>query len=108
MCIDDSIRDIKEELSKNKIYIISFNDVDFFLLKNHHHRLLIEFDNSIVKNYFINKVADRIINCNSSYNRFYGEMEKYFSQDTIFNNIDICNDLDILTIIKNTNNIMIF
>lgn len=107
MCIDKDIQKIKEELSKNKVHILSFDDVDFFLLKMPHHRLLIEFDNSVVKNYFVNNIRDRIINCNSSYNRFYGEMESYFSQDTIFNNLELCNDLDILTLIRNTNNIMI-
>ena len=107
MCIDKDIQEIKKELSKNKVHILSFDDVDFFLLKIPHHRLLIEFDNSVVKNYFVNNIRDRIINCNSSYNRFYGEMESYFSQDTIFNNLELCNDRDILTLIRNTNNIMI-
>ena len=107
MCINSNIQSIKEELCKNKIHIISFDDVDFFLLKIPHHRLLIECDNNVVKNYFINNINDRVINCNSSYNRFYEEMNNYFSQDTIFNNLELCNDLDILTLIRNTNNIMI-
>ena len=107
MCIDNTIEGIKAELYKNKTHIVSFNDVDFFLLKPIHHRLLIEFDSSVVKNYFINQVKDRIINCNSSYNRFYDEMEKYFDSESIFNNIGLCNDIDILSLIRNTNNIMI-
>ena len=107
MYINENIQSIKEELYKNKVHITSFDEVDFFLLKVPHNRLLIEFDNNIIKSYFINQVKEYVINCNSSYNRFYEEMENCFSSDTIFNYSGVCNDMDILSIIKNTNNIMI-
>ena len=32
-------------------------------------------------------------------------MEKYYTEETIFNNINFCNDIDILNIVDKTNNL---
>lgn len=105
MCIDL----IKKEFQKNKIHISSYEDVDLLLFKinqNQPKRLFITFSNHSIKAYFTNKTTRQIINCNSSYNRFCEDMSSYDSQ-SIFNNVNLCSDLDILNIINKTNNILI-
>ena len=102
---DNTIEDIKSKIKHNVIYLHDFEDIDTMLLFDMKDHYLV-FDNIMLKNYFTSHTNRNVINCNSSYKRFANDMES-FSSDTIFNNINFCNDFDILNIVMNTNNLMI-
>lgn len=100
----DNIKSLKEKLKQNVIHIKNFSEVDG-LLYYFSNNSYVFFDNISLKNYFINNTERCVINCNSSYDKFIDEMEKYYTEETIFNNINFCNDIDILNIIDKTNNL---
>lgn len=100
----DNIKSLKENLKQNVIHIKNFSDVDGLLYYFSNNSYVI-FDSISLKNYFINNTERCVINCNSSYDKFIDEMEKYYSEETIFNNINFCNDVDILNIVDKTNNL---
>ena len=88
----DNIKSLKENLKQNVIHIKNFSDVD---------GLLYYFSN----NSYVVFDSISLINCNSSYDKFIDEMEKYYTEETIFNNINFCNDVAILNIVDKTNNL---
>lgn len=94
----------KDRLKQNVIHLYTFDDVDDLLYYCINDKYVI-FDSIILKNYFINSTSRVVINCNSSYDKFVDEMEKYFDETTIFNNVNSCNDVNILSIIDKTNNL---
>lgn len=100
----DNIKSLKENLKQNVIHIKDFSDVDGLLYYFSNNSYVV-FDNISLKNYFINNTERCVINCNSSYDKFIDEMEKYYTEETIFNNINFCNDVDILNIVDKTNNL---
>lgn len=100
----DNIKSLKENLKQNVIHIKNFSEVDGLLYYFSNNSYVI-FDSISLKNYFINNTERCVINCNSSYDKFIDEMEKYYSEETIFNNINFCNDVDILNIVDKTNNL---
>jgi hypothetical protein len=100
----DNIKSLKENLKQNVIHIKDFSEVDGLLYYFSNNSYVI-FDNITLKNYFINNTERCVINCNSSYDKFIDEMEKYYTEETIFNNINFCNDIDILNIVDKTNNL---
>lgn len=100
----DNIKSLKENLKQNVIHIKNFSDVDGLLYYFSNNSYVI-FDSVSLKNYFINNTERCVINCNSSYDKFIDEMEKYYTEETIFNNINFCNDIDILNIVDKTNNL---
>ena len=100
----DNIKSLKENLKQNVIHIKNFSDVDGLLYYFSNNSYVV-FDSISLKNYFINNTERCVINCNSSYDKFIDEMEKYYTEETIFNNINFCNDLDILNIVDKTNNL---
>lgn len=95
---------LKNRLKQNVIHLYTFDDVDDLLYYCVNDKYVI-FDSIILKNYFINSTTRVVINCNSSYDKFVDEMEKYFDETTIFNNVNSCNDINILSIIDKTNNL---
>lgn len=95
---------LKDRLKQNVIHLYTFDDVDDLLYYCVNNKYVI-FDSIILKNYFINSTSRVVINCNSSYDKFVDEMEKYFDETTIFNNVNFCNDVNILSIIDKTNNL---
>ena len=95
---------LKDRLKQNVIHLYTFDDVDDLLYYCVNDKYVI-FDSIILKNYFINSTTRVVINCNSSYDKFVDEMEKYFDETTIFNNVNSCNDVNILSIIDKTNNL---
>ena len=95
---------LKTRLKQNVIHLYTFDDVDDLLYYCINDKYVI-FDSIILKNYFINSTTRVVINCNSSYDKFVDDMEKYFDETTIFNNINFCNDVNILSIIDKTNNL---
>ena len=95
---------LKDRLKQNVIHLYTFDDVDDLLYYCVNDKYVI-FDSIILKNYFINSTSRVVINCNSSYDKFVEEMEKYFDETTIFNNVNFCNDVSILSIIDKTNNL---
>lgn len=100
----DNIKSLKENLKQNVIHIKNFSGVDGLLYYFSNNSYVV-FDNISLKNYFINNTERCVINCNSSYDKFIDEMEKYYTEETIFNNINFCNDIDILNIVDKTNNL---
>ena len=100
----DNIKTLKENLKQNVIHIKNFSEVDGLLYYFSNNSYVV-FDNISLKNYFINNTERCVINCNSSYDKFIDEMEKYYTEETIFNNINFCNDVDILNIVDKTNNL---
>lgn len=100
----DNIKLLKEDLKQNVIHIKNFSEVDGLLYYFSNNSYVI-FDSISLKNYFINNTERCVINCNSSYDKFIDEMEKYYTEETIFNNINFCNDVDILNIVDKTNNL---
>lgn len=102
----DNIKSLKDNLKQNVIHIKNFSDVDGLLYYFSNNSYVI-FDSISLKNYFINNTERCVINCNSSYDKFIDEMEKYYTEETIFNNINFCNDIDILNIVDKTNNLRI-
>lgn len=100
----DNIKSLKENLKQNVIHIKDFSDVDGLLYYFSNDSYVV-FDSISLKNYFINNTERCVINCNSSYDKFIDEMEKYYTEETIFNNINFCNDIDILNIVDKTNNL---
>jgi hypothetical protein len=100
----DNIKSLKEDLKQNVIHIKDFSDVDGLLYYFSNNSYVV-FDSISLKNYFINNTERCVINCNSSYDKFIDEMEKYYTEETIFNNINFCNDVDILNIVDKTNNL---
>ena len=95
---------LKDRLKQNVIHLYTFDDVDDLLYYCINDKYVI-FDSIILKNYFINSTSRVVINCNSSYDKFVDEMEKYFDETTIFNNVNFCDDVNILSIIDKTNNL---
>lgn len=95
---------LKDRLKQNVIHLYTFDDVDDLLYYCINDKYVI-FNSIILKNYFINSTSRVVINCNSSYDKFVDEMEKYFDETTIFNNVNFCNDVNILSIIDKTNNL---
>lgn len=105
----DDTQAIKVELQKNVIHVNSFEQVDILLLRVSGEdlgRKYIVFESHALKNYFLENSPKTIINCNSSFERFCDDMALY-GKDIIFNNLNYCNDFDILNILRNTNNILI-
>jgi hypothetical protein len=100
----DNIKSLKENLKQNVIHIKDFSEVDGLLYYFSNNSYVV-FDSISLKNYFINNTERCVINCNSSYDKFIDEMEKYYTEETIFNNINFCNDVDILNIVDKTNNL---
>lgn len=100
----DNIKTLKENLKQNVIHIKNFSEVDGLLYYFSNNSYVV-FDSISLKNYFINNTERCVINCNSSYDKFIDEMEKYYTEETIFNNINFCNDVDILNIVDKTNNL---
>lgn len=100
----DNIKSLKENIKQNVIHIKDFSDVDGLLYYFSNNSYVV-FDSISLKNYFINNTERCVINCNSSYDKFIDEMEKYYTEETIFNNINFCNDIDILNIVDKTNNL---
>lgn len=100
----DNIETLKEDLKQNVIHIKNFSEVDGLLYYFSNNSYVV-FDSISLKNYFINNTERCVINCNSSYDKFIDEMEKYYTEETIFNNINFCNDIDILNIVDKTNNL---
>ena len=104
MLDNSDINSLKDRLKQNVIHLYTFDDVDDLLYYCINDKYVI-FDSIILKNYFINSTSRVVINCNSSYDKFVDEMEKYFDETTIFNNVNFCNDVNILSIIDKTNNL---
>lgn len=100
----DNIKSLKDNLKQNIIHIKNFSEVDGLLYYFSNNSYVV-FDSISLKNYFINNTERCVINCNSSYDKFIDEMEKYYTEETIFNNINFCNDIDILNIVDKTNNL---
>lgn len=101
-----SADEIKSLLKKDSIFIDSFVKTESILFLNPTDKYLV-FNNISLKNYFLENTDRTVINCNTSYSRFTEEVNNYFDDFTIFNNIKYCTDIKILEIINKTSNLKI-
>lgn len=104
--LDNDVINLREQLKQNVVRIDNFDEVDNLLYSSNIDKYII-FGSIVLKNYFINNTDRVIINCNSSYDRFVEEMNRYFDEFAIFNNVNFCNDIRILDLIDKTNNLRI-
>jgi hypothetical protein len=107
---------IKNENTLNIInpykIIDDFNEVDIMVCNILDDKKIpnLIFSNLELKNYFYSKLEDynikyNYINCNSSIERFFNDIQN--DGLILFNNINNCKDPDIIKIIKNTDGIII-
>ena len=73
--------------------------------------LNLKFSNNNTKHYFFSKLQElndvyNIINCNSGIERFYNDYQ--LEGIKVFDNLNLCKDVDILKISKNTKGILIW
>lgn len=101
-----SADEIKNLFKKDSIFIDSFVKTESILFLNPINKYLV-FNNISLKNYFLENTDRSVINCNTSYSRFTEEVNNYFDDFTIFNNIKYCTDIKILEIINKTSNLKI-
>ena len=102
--LNNELQQLKERLKQNVVRIIDFNGVDdllYFCTKDKY----VIFDSISLKNYFISSTDRTVINCNSSYDKFIQDMNMYFDEKSVFNNVNFCNDFRILNMIDKTNNL---
>ena len=66
----DNIKSLKENLKQNVIHIKNFSEVDGLLYYFSNNSYVV-FDSISLKNYFINNTERCVINCNSSYDKFF-------------------------------------
>lgn len=92
--------------------IDTYQDVDNLVFKLNTNKFInIKFSSNNIKHYFFSKLHDlqetyNIINCNSGIERFYDDYQA--DGIKVFDNLNLCKDLDILKIIKNTKGILIW
>jgi hypothetical protein len=92
--------------------INSYQDVDNLVFKLNNNKLInIRFSSNNIKHYLFSKLHEspetyNIINCNSGIERFYEDYQ--LEGIKVFDNLNLCKDLDILKIVNNTKGILIW
>ena len=89
--------------------INTFEDVDLFIFNiNENIDIKLKLKNKNLKYYLFSKVQEycNIINCNSSIERFYEDLQN--KGIIIFDNINLCRDEQIIKIVENTKGIVIW
>lgn len=95
------------KILQKKIYVDDWDVAEIYMVQEVKD-VFLEFDTIILKNYFLECAQRSIINCNSSYEKFVEDMENYYDDLTIFNNIGNCTDQRIIDIIANTTNLLVY
>lgn len=103
---------IKEVFKENYKLIETFEDIDCFIYNIQMNKKLYNllFSNHSLKNYMYSKLDEycieyNYINCNSSIERFFNDIQN--DGIKIFDNINNCQNEDIIKIIKNTAGVII-
>ena len=92
--------------------IRDYQEVDNLIYKlDNIKNLNLKFSNNNIKHYFFSKLQElndvyNIINCNSGIERFYNDYQ--LEGIKVFDNLNLCKDVDILKISKNTKGILIW
>lgn len=92
--------------------IRDYQEVDNLIYKlDNIKNLNLKFSNNNTKHYFFSKLQElndvyNIINCNSGIERFYNDYQ--LEGIKVFDNLNLCKDVDILKISKNTKGILIW
>lgn len=102
-------KEIKEELEKNCVVIRSTDDADLFALEVSQGKLHnVIFEKSSLKSYTFSKIQIstpiNIINCNSTLERFCESLDDRLN---IFDNVNLCKNIDILNILINKKGILV-
>jgi len=101
---------LKEEMKKNSTVVTSFQEADAFALDVSQGKMTnVVFETTALKTYCFTKIKDmcevNIINCNSNLERF---CESSVNKGiTIFDNINSCRNLDILSMVVNRKGILV-
>lgn len=110
----NGIENLKSTLFKNHVVISNIDEIDDLVLNisNKKYKNII-FEKTTLKNYCFDKLSKllniSIINSNSCLNRFCMDLHESDSSDIIiFDNINKCNNSDILDIIINKKSILVY
>ena len=93
-------------------YIKSYQEVDSLMYRlDNSKNINLKFSTNNIKHYFFSKLQElndvyNIINCNSGIERFYNDYQ--LEGIKVFDNLNLCKDIDILKISKNTKGILIW
>ena len=101
---------IRQELSKSCVVVSSIEEADAYALDLSQGRIRnVIFEKSNLKNYCSSKIREHvnvnIVTCNSSLERFCESLDD--SMLTIFDNVNLCRNVDILNLIVNKKGILV-
>lgn len=101
---------LHKELSKSCVVVSNFQEADEYawgVIQGKYNNVI--FEKSSLKNYCFNKIQSymdvNIINCHSCLERFCESLKE--TQLTIFDNVNKCTNIDILSIITNRKGILV-
>lgn len=102
---------LRKELEKSSTTVSSIEEADSFAFKISNGELQnVIFEKSYLKSYCFAKLQElcdvQIINCNSNLERFCESLENK-AKVTIFDNVNLCKDIDILSIVLNKKGILV-
>ena len=101
---------LREELSKSCVMVTTTEEADAFAFSVSRGEMRnVIFEKSNLKNYCFAKIREytdvNIVNCNSSLERFCESLDS--SRVTIFDNVNVCKNLDILSLVVNKKGILV-
>ena len=102
---------LRKELEKSSTVVSSVEEADSFALRVASGEMQnVIFEKSYLKNDCFSKIQERcdvqIINCNSNIERFCESLENK-ARITIFDNVNLCKDINILNIVFNKKGILV-
>jgi len=101
-----SVEEIKKELMKDSLLLTTEEEVRGVCHTLENKRMYIRFLNRSLKNLFLSLCNRPLIHINSSYQRFLQDYNG-MDENAIMIGLNLCNDFDILYIIRESNNVII-
>lgn len=101
---------LRKELGKSCVVVTTTEDADAFAFDLSQGKIKnVIFEKSNLKNYCFAKIREyidvNIVNCNSSLERFCESLDS--NRVTIFDNVNICKNIDILNLVVNKKGILV-